>query len=74
MDLATVKRRAKDGKAVKWRNKCWHILSIDEKQHLVPMSDQKVGYRGTVLKAFKVPISELSRAYQRRKAVDKQKA
>lgn len=69
MDLATVKRRAKDGKAVKWRNKCWYIFSIDEKQHLVSMSNQKVGYRGTVLEAFKVPIGELDYAY-RRKASD----
>lgn len=66
MDLATVKRRAQDGKAVKWRNKCWYVFAIDEKQRLVSMSDQKVGYRGTVIEAFKVPINELDYAFQRK--------
>lgn len=66
MDLKIVKQRAKDGKPVKWRNKCWYITSIDEELKTVSMRDLPFGYRGTMITLSQVPITELRRAYQRR--------
>jgi hypothetical protein len=74
MDLKTAKRQKENGKPVKRHNRCWYVFSIDEEQKTVSMRDLPLGYRGTMITKSHVPISELSRAYQRRKAVDKQKA